>query len=158
MNLRPTFILCLGLLIVSLANTRLAIATLGEKADSVAKDRKAFAARQSSTTTKTSYTMQEITSQDLTLREYLTPSGIVFALAWTGLTTPDLSSLLGAYNESYKKAKKAKESQPRVHGRRSSRVVGDEVVVETWGHMRSMKGRAYVPSLVPTGVNIDEIR
>jgi len=31
-------------------------------------------------------------------------------------------------------------------------------VVETWGHMRAMRGRAYVPALVPAGVALDEIR
>ena len=34
----------------------------------------------------------------------------------------------------------------------------DRVVVEKWGHMRNLQGRAYAPALLPPGVSSDEIR
>jgi hypothetical protein len=34
----------------------------------------------------------------------------------------------------------------------------NNVVVEKWGHMRNLQGRAYAPALMPQGVSVDEIR
>ena len=42
-------------------------------------------------------------------------------------------------------------------GRHFRAVRGQRVVVERWGHMRSLHGRAYDPALFPAGVKIDEI-
>jgi hypothetical protein len=46
----------------------------------------------------------------------------------------------------------------RQHGRRSRSIRTDRVVVEHGGHMRSLTGRAYDPSLVPSGVSPEEIQ
>jgi len=139
-----------------LANSRPAHATLGEKADSVEKDRKALSGvKTTEKASRTNYKIQEITSAATTLREFLTPDGVVFAVAWNGLAHPDLSTLLGRFDQEYKNAKK---QLPRKHGQSRSAVKGDHVVVETWGHMRNLQGRAYVPALVPEEVNLDEIR
>jgi hypothetical protein len=155
---RDLFVLALwlGLAAASLAFARQALATLGEPAASVARDRQAIAAtRRATTTTRTRYTVQEIVSDVNTVREYIAPSGIVFAIAWNGVTQPDLTTLLGSYAEEYRQAAR---QAPRHQGRRSSQVKTDRVVVEKWGHMRNMQGRAYDPALIPPGVNIDEIK
>jgi len=34
----------------------------------------------------------------------------------------------------------------------------DRVVVEKWGHVRNLQGRAYPPALIPLGVSVDEIK
>jgi hypothetical protein len=155
MNLRlSTIFLCLGLLTMSLASSRQAYATLGEGADSIAKDRKALSAIKRATTSRANYTVQEVASDATTVREYLTPSGIVFAVAWNGLVHPDLTALLGSYANEFQNAKRR---LPRKHGQKRTQVKADRVVVETWGHMRNLQGRAYVPELVPAGVNLDEI-
>ncbi len=130
-------------------------ATLGESSASVAKDRKAMAAVRQNTTPRPSYTVQEIVSEANTVREYVSPSGVVFAIAWNGLTPPDLSLLLGTYADDYRQARQQSLPKP---GQRHSQVKGNQVVVESWGHMRNLQGRAYVPALLPQGVNIDEIK
>lgn len=130
-------------------------ATLGEPADSVASDRKALSASQRSAESRKGYTVQEIKSGANSVREYIAPSGIVFAVAWDGVSHPDLTQLLGSYTSEYKKALREAPSQ---RGQRHFRVKGDKVVVEKWGHMRNLQGRAYVPALIPSGVSIDEIR
>src|SRR5271165_3859423 len=44
------------------------------------------------------YTIQEIrTANGQTVREFVSPGGSVFAVAWEGPTTPDLQQLLGSY-------------------------------------------------------------
>jgi hypothetical protein len=37
-------------------------------------------------------------------------------------------------------------------------VAAAHVVVDRWGHMRDLHGRAWIPDLVPQGVTLDEIR
>ncbi|HEX9023214.1 MAG TPA: DUF2844 domain-containing protein [Geobacteraceae bacterium] len=138
-----------------LAVVRQAGAVLGEPASSVASDRKALSAVHRATTSRSGYTIQEIVSAVNTIREYVSPDGIVFAVAWNGITSPDLSQLLGSYAGDYQKALKR---TPLVAGKRSLRVNADSVVVERWGHMRNLQGRAYVPALLPKGVGVDEIR
>ena len=150
-----TIFLCLGLLALSLLGARQARATLGEGADSIARDKKALSAVKRATTSFANYTVQEIASDATTVREFITPAGVVFAVAWNGLVHPDFSTLLGAYTDEYKSAKK---QLPRQHGKKSSRVQSGRVVVETWGHMGNLQGRAYLPALVPEGVKTDEIR
>ncbi|HET7318820.1 MAG TPA: DUF2844 domain-containing protein, partial [Nitrospirota bacterium] len=71
-----------------LASAQPLFAALGEPADSVARDRRAMSAALGKTTEHTGYTVQEVVSDSTTVREYLTPSGIVFGIAWNGLTHP----------------------------------------------------------------------
>jgi hypothetical protein len=130
-------------------------ATLGEQAESVTKDGKALHASKKAALSRSGYTVQELTSDANTVREYLTPAGVVFAVAWSGLTHPDLTTLLGSYAPEFQEAKRKMVRKP---GQKRLAVQGSQVVVETWGHMRNLKGRAYVPTLVPEGVTIDEIR
>jgi hypothetical protein len=147
--------LSLGLLVVATVYATTAHATLGEKASSIAKDRRALSAVKGSTATHDNYTVQELQSDANTVREYINADGIVFAVAWNGRVHPNLTSLLGSYAGDYKAAK---QQQPRRHGQRHSQVQGENVVVETGGHMRDLRGRAYLPSLLPEGVNLYEIK
>ena len=154
---RKACILLAGLVLMpaTLAVVQQAGATLGGSADSVSTDRKALSAVRGATTVQPGYTVQEITSDATKVREYVSPGGIVFAIAWNGLMHPDLTTLLGSYVAEYKQAL---ENTPRQMGMRRSEVRGSRVVVEKWGHMRNLQGRAYIPALIPPGVNLDEIK
>jgi len=150
---RVIFVLLLGML-APMADLRQARATLGERADSVAKDRRALSAKNKATVSHTGYTVQELALDGTTVREYLNVSGIVFAIAWKGMAPPDMDVVLGSYADEYRAAKK---QTARKHGRKQSKVEAERVVVETWGHMRNLQGRAYLPALIPKGVSVDEI-
>ncbi|MDA8083000.1 MAG: DUF2844 domain-containing protein [Nitrospiraceae bacterium] len=145
---------CLGLICLSILVGE-ASATLGGSVDTVEKDRLALAAHQRTVTSHAGFTVHEIQSGSVTVREYVSPSGIVFGLGWDGLIHPDLTKLLGTYAGDYENALKLKR---RVHGRRRFQVRTDQVVVEKWGHMRNLQGRAYVPALFPPGVSSDDVR
>ena len=148
--------LCLGLSVAILAAAQRAQGGLGESADSIASDRKALSAAKRATTTYNAYTVHEIASDATTVREYVSPSGIVFGIAWNGLAYPDLTPLLGPYASEYQEALQQTPRQPGL--RRHHAVRTDRVVVEKWGNMRNLQGRAYAPALIPPGVSIDEIK
>lgn len=151
----PITLFVLGLALAIFLSAGRVQATLGESAESVESDQKALSAVRRTIKTSTVYTVHEITTEAMTIREYVAPSGVVFGIAWNGLTHPDLTSLLGSYNSEYKKAARKTRRQP---GRRHVQVKTDGAVVEKWGHMRNMQGRAYSPALIPQGVSIDEIK
>lgn len=130
-------------------------ATLGEPAESIARDRQALSAVHKRTTVKASYTVQEEVSDATSVREFVNASGVVFAVAWNGRVHPDLTQLLGSYAPEFRAAKK---SQPRDPGRRRLQIKTGNMIVETWGHMRNLQGRAYLPALLPEGVTSDEIK
>jgi hypothetical protein len=147
-------ILCFLIVSISVNPTR-THASLGDNLASVTKDHKALHATSRTSTTQSAYSVEEITTDASTIREYLSPAGVVFGIAWGGLSHPDLSSLLGSYKNEYQQALQ-NDTSPR--GRRHSQIKSDRVVVEKWGHMRNMKGRAYIPALIPAGVTAYEIQ
>jgi len=130
-------------------------ATLGESAASVESDRRALSAAQRSLEVRDGYTVQELRSDAVDIREYVSPSGVVFGIAWNGLTHPDLTQLLGSYSSEFQNAMK---KTPRTPGHRRLQVKTDRIVVERWGHMRDLRGRAYIPALIPPGVDVDGIK
>ena len=129
-------------------------ATLGEKADSVATDRKALSAVHRAATVHDGYSVIEFASNAGKVREYLSTDGIVFGIAWDGRLHPDLSQLLGSYAKDYETVL---QRTPRQHGVKRQKLATDAIVVEKWGHMRGLRGRAYAPALLPVGVGADAI-
>ena len=147
--------LAVGVLMVCFAAQR-SQAALGEPASSIEADNRALSAVQRPVTVRNGYTVQEVESSANRVREYVSPSGKVFGIAWNGRVQPDLSQLLGPYEGEYREAL---AQVPRKQGSiRGLQVKTPRIVVEKWGHMRDLRGRAYVPSLVPSGVSADEIK
>ena len=128
-------------------------ATLGGSAESVVTDQTKFHAKRA-VVERQDYTIHEITSDDGTvIREYVTPAGKVFGVSWTGPTIPDLAQLLGTYNA---------EFQTTIHAKRGSRnaavVRNSDLVVESAGHIRAFRGRAYLNSMLPSGVTEEVVQ
>ena len=151
----PAIVMSLSLFIGASAQ-----ATLGESAISVEKDHSKFSGVRKNMTTSPhgAYSVQEMIIEGSTIREYVSSSNTVFAVAWNGHRHPDLSNLLGTYNADYDLAQK---NHTRIHGRRHISLRSenpDRLVVEKWGQMTDVHGRAYSPSLVPTGVSLDDIK
>jgi len=142
-------------LVALFATTPRSQAALGESVDSVESDRKAFSAVRGAITAHNEYTVHQVDSDSTTVREYVSTSGLVFAVAWNGLAHPDLTQLLGSYEDEFQRTLR---ETPREPGRRRLQVKTNQVVVEEWGHMRNLQGRAYVPALIPSGVSVDEIK
>jgi hypothetical protein len=128
-----------------------AMAELGGSVSSIQADQEHMKGTRRVTTTA-AYSVHEIQAATGTMvREFVSPSGMVFGVAWNGPSTPDLQQLLGTYFGQYTQAIQDKRSEQRtVRGRRSIRQEG--LVVEAGGHMRSFSGRAYLPQMMPQGL------
>jgi len=150
-----SMVLGLGLLVGIFITAQRVQATLGESADSVETDRQALLAMRGANTVHDGYTIHDIHSDSIVVREYVSKTGVVFGIAWKGLIYPDLTPLLGSYANEYKEALR---KAPRQYGRHPLQVKTTRVVVEEWGHMRNLQGRAYSPALIPPGVSVDEIK
>jgi len=128
-------------------------AALGGSEESVQKDCERLAG-QSRRTTFPTYTLHEITTKDgHVIREFVSPGGTVFAVAWEGPTLPDLSVLLGSYLSAFQQAS---ASPARRHG--PLHVQAGSLVVDSGGRMRAFRGRAYVTDLLPSNLSKDLIR
>ena len=128
-------------------------AALGGSVESVAADQVRLQAKRSVVEMQ-DYTLHIISLDDGTLiREYVTPAGKVFGISWSGPTIPDLTQLLGSYNTEFQSAVHAKAGR-----RRTAAVHDSDLVVESSGHMRAFYGRAYLNSMLPSGVNQDIVK
>ena len=99
---------------------------------------------------------QEIQLENGTvLTEFFSSDGTVFAIRWSGPVLPDLSFFLGSSYSDFKleteRVRKSGHRSAPVHMRLNS------LVVNSSGRMKSFEGHAYVPSLVPSGVTIQDI-
>lgn len=130
-------------------------AGLGEGVGQLRSDSETLKASGQSTLDKGLYTVHSLDTDSGTIREFSTKAGTVFAVAWEGMAHQDVAAVLGKYWNEYRALRSKKV---RRHGARYSVQRGTNIVVEHWGHQRHLQGRVYVPSLLPAGVKIDEIR
>jgi hypothetical protein len=99
------------------------------------------------------YAVHEIESpHGAVVREYVSPSGKVFGVAWSGPTKPDLRQVLGPYFDTYVDAVRKRAARGPVQ------VSVPGLVVQSSGHMRAFTGSAYIPEALPQGVVTEEIR
>ena len=149
----PSFQLFLTVTLLILALPALAWAALGGNASSVQADQAQMGASVRITRTATHAVHELQAPGGQVIREYVSPSGIVFGVVWQGASKPDLKQLLGDHFEEVQQALQRR-------GVRRGPVVINEpgVVFEMGGHMRAFAGRAYLPQLLPSGVQADAIR
>lgn len=145
--MRKRSLLYLGIAALTLGATP-AWAVLGESVRSVQEDRQ-FMKGAVITMTRHGYSIQQISSRSgHVVKEFVSQEGTVFGVSWQGPTVPDLRQFLGPY---YSQLQQAMQSRTRRRGPLVVRT--DQVVIETGGHQRAFHGRAYVPSLLPSGIS-----
>ncbi len=142
-----------GIILAILALPLSARATLGEDAASVRADGAQINAtpQMNAVASYTQFEMQ--TPSGTIVREYVSPAGRVFAIAWNGPLLPDLRQLLGSYFARYLSA-----SDSDVVGTGPRAITQPGFVIQAGGHMRAFFGMAFVPELVPAGVDLADIR
>jgi hypothetical protein len=130
-----------------------AFAALGADVDSIATDGLKMKGMVRVSALR-AYSVHEIETPAGTLvREYVSPTGKVFAVAWRGPKMPDLKQTLGVYFQQYSDAPR---TRPADHKHFSLTLPG--LVMQSSAHMRAYAGRAYVPALLPQNVAVTDIQ
>ena len=150
-------LLCLLLASLATMLPARAFAELGGDLKSVERDRVKMKAAITVTPTAR-YTIHELTSESgATVREFATPEGKIFAVAWHGPFHPDYQQLLGSYFDQLQQSMQQASQQRR--GRRMPVTIETPgFVFQSFGHVRDLAGRAYIPQMVPAGVGVEEIQ
>jgi hypothetical protein len=137
--------LLLGLLAVSPA-----WAGLGEAESSIDRERVQMHARHS-VARATQYSVHELKMADGSrVRQFVAGNGRVFAVNWTTLYKPDLSSLLGSSFGNYNDAVQTAAQRGGIQ--RQFRHEGTDLVVQSSAHLNVYRGFAYRPSMLPAGL------
>ncbi|HEY6517168.1 MAG TPA: DUF2844 domain-containing protein [Steroidobacteraceae bacterium] len=153
-----TAVLALGAASLIELSAQPAHAGLGATAASVEADRMSMKG-QMRTRSAAGYSVQEITAATGTVvREFVSSSGVVFAVSWYGPSMPDLQQTLGSYFTQFQasvQARRAQQPGPRGHNHLEIRT--PSLVVRSFGHMRQYFGMAYVPALMPASVSLSDL-
>lgn len=132
-------------------------AALGDTVASVQADRVSMKG-QLRTRSEPGYSVQEITAANgVLVREFVSPSGVIFAVSWSGAAMPDLQQTLGTYFAQYRTTVMAQHASGQRGGHHHVEIRAPSLVVHVGGHMRQYFGLAYVPSLVPQNLSISDL-
>ena len=143
----------LAVLVVLLLGCTPGWAVLGEYENSVASDQQHMHAQLREVAGQ-GYSIKQLASADgRTVKEYVSPAGLIFGISWQGPTMPDLRQVLGSYFAQLQQSNQARR-------RRGGPLVVEtkDFVLVSGGHMRSYHGVAYVPSLLPVNVSAEVVR
>jgi hypothetical protein len=148
-----------GLFSASLLLPMRASAALGGDVTTVEADRQQMKAKRAIQVNE-KYSVHEITTPYGTVvREYVSPSGQVFGVAWRGPFLPDFSQILGTYfGEFAQAAKEVRRAQSRRSHNAPLTIEQPDLIMHSAGHTRAYAGQAYVPGMMPQGVEAQEIR
>jgi len=142
-----------GLVLLALVVPARVYAELGGNVDSVQSDQQVMKGSRRITNAG-NYSVHEIQAESGTkVREFVSPSGTVFGVAWSGPFKPDMRQVLGPYFDQYVQAIQSKRP-------RGGAVVIQQpgLVVESGGHVRAFSGRAYLPQMTPSNVDPSGIK
>ena len=104
--------------------------------------------------------MSNYVTRDTTLatgthvREFVSGSGVVFAVTWDGPILPDLKALLGKYFDTMV----AESARMPKAGRSHIAINLPEVIINSGGHMRAFEGSAWIPAEFPVGFTADDVQ
>lgn len=141
--------------VIALGFSLPAFASLGGNVGTIQADTTHMSARENVSGGDNYQVHQLLSPAGTVVSEYVSSSGTVFAVTWHGQFLPDMQQILGTYFQQYSTAL---ESQSRQYGHRPLNIHQAGLAVQSGGHMRAHWGRVYVPSLVPEGVNAEQLQ
>ena len=94
--------------------------------------------------------LKHTTAEGVKVRQFVSTTGLVFAVAWDGPLLPDMERLLDGHFPLYQEAQQQRK--------RSVRVDTPALSLESAGMMRAFVGRAYLPDRLPVGVTPVELQ
>lgn len=100
------------------------------------------------------YTMrQSLDANGVTIREYVLPSNVVFAVTWDGPVRPDMTVLLGSYFPNF-----ANAAAQRPRGAGPLIEHNGDFHIESAGRSGHFTGKAYLPRLIPANVRVEQLQ
>lgn len=129
-------------------------ATLGEPMASIQKDAGQLKAMQKAATVGEKFSVSEMQADGNTIKQYSNGEGIVFAVTWMGISKPDLKTLFGKYFAEYTEGS---NEVPKLAGAKTISFKTSQMVIRRGGRMRDQRGLAFIPSLVPAGINAEDL-
>ena len=133
-----------------------ALAVLGGAVASVQEDQLRLAGTRTQSVHAYHQVHEIVMADGSRIREFVSPSGVVFAVSWNTRFKPDLQALLGSYHAEYDA--EAREALRRPGIRRQLSFQHSDLVLESSGRLNHFSGRAWVPSLAPGGLAADALR
>jgi hypothetical protein len=130
------------------------LAALGANAETVKADQVRFNGVHSESTNGQMTTHVIKLSDGSGIKEYVNAAGVVFAISWRTRLKPDLEALLGTHFAVH--AATAASGVAAIKTRQSTR--DPNLVVHQGGRMNAFAGLAYVPALVPEGIDAESLR
>ncbi|MGO8816188.1 MAG: DUF2844 domain-containing protein [Terriglobia bacterium] len=147
--MKSTFAVLLMLLMGSVP----AWAALGENVASVDTDVQVLGG-QRAMIAKEGYNLHQITMKDgSVVNEFVSPAGYVFGVSWRSHFMPNLQQLLGSHMADLQQGQRT-----NVVPHRAVTIQTDNFVFSSFGHMRSFRGRSYVPGLVPANLTPEVVQ
>ena len=132
-----------------------AFAGLGEHEGSIHADSVRMHANRS-VVAMPQYSINDLVSTDGSrVRQYVSASGMVFAVSWNTLYKPDLSAVLGATFPAYATAAQEAARHPGIQ--RRFRHESLDFVVQSTSHLNVFSGFAFRRSMVPLGVSPERL-
>jgi len=137
------------LLALGLALTGVCHAELGGTAASISAEQKQFNSQLTSTQQNGYLVYTQTLTSGTIVQEYIAPSGIIFAISWSGPSLPNIQAIFGNYYANYLSA--AEKS------RRSIYTSSESLVIQSTGMMGAFQGFAFLPKLAPTGFTVNNL-
>ncbi|CAD6523981.1 DUF2844 domain-containing protein [Paraburkholderia metrosideri] len=96
---------------------------------------------------------QSLDANGVTIREFVLPSNVVFAVTWDGPIRPDMTALLGRYFPNYVNVAQshARGTGPLVDG-------DDSFRIESTGRLGRFSGMAWLPREMPASVRPGDLQ
>jgi Protein of unknown function (DUF2844) len=139
----------------AIASPSRAVAALGGDVSSV-QDDQVYMKAALRIQTGQAFTVHELHQESGTVvKEFIAPTGKVFAVSWSGPFIPDLHQLLGSYFDQFSQAAQTRARRP---GRAPLAIQQNGLVVQSGGHMRAFFGKAYLTDELPQTVRAEMIR
>jgi hypothetical protein len=130
-------------------------AGLGDDVKKVNEDKMNLQSKSLKITSKENFSVYEIEAPEYKIREYINSEKKVFAVAWSGLSHPELKQVLSSYYDEYVTVA---QKQKRTYGKRFRVVKSKNVTLILSGHMRNLKGKVFLHSNLPRGLAAHEIK
>lgn len=143
------------LILIIVTGSPNAMAALGDKENIIDSDKIKLRASGHVIKQSGNYSVHELSGPINTVKEYVSTDRTVFAVSWRGVKRPDLSVLFGAYYGDYNSMDAAR---PRMLSRQPVSINTSKIIVHKDGHMRDVRGFAYIRDQLPNGVSVEDLQ